>query len=327
MFSSFSDYSNAVDYVKFVKFIKCTSIIQVFELKRAYCGFSGPRTSRVDCCHVATNPNILTIPAVYDLLNVASIHNSSFPSSLVQEDMLSQLRTLADQHELGLAYNASQPLRAIAGATLASRIIQGLNQSITSKGKQAKLTVEFGAYASFLSFFGLAGLLNVGENFHGIPDYASTMTFELFTTASNASFPSTEELSVRFLFHNGTTSNISEPTAFPLFGQEAPTWDDFVDGMNKFAIGDQADWCHACGNNAGVCAPFTTSSGLQSVSSSRDDGISRPVAGVIGALVTLAVVLGLEAVVWFVAGLSVVRKRRQGGLGEKSEGDGISDIS
>ena len=76
-----------------------------------------------------------------------------------------------------------------------------------------------------------------------------------------------------------------------------------------------------------MCAPFTTSFGSQSVSRGHDGGISRPIAGVIGAMVTLAVVLGLEALAWFVAGLSVVRKKRPAGLGEKSGGDEISDMS
>jgi hypothetical protein len=60
------------------------------------------------------------------------------------------------------------------------------------------------------SFFGLADLISVDDNFYGIPDYASRLTWELVTNAtmSSGSWPSEGGISVRFLFHNGTTSNI-----------------------------------------------------------------------------------------------------------------------
>jgi hypothetical protein len=90
------------------------------------------------------------------------------------------------------------------------------------------------------SFFGLADLISVDENFYGVPGYASTLTWELVTNAtmSSGSWPSEDEISVRFLFHNGTTSNISQPTEYPLFGtnQSPLPWSEFVTHMNKFAI-------------------------------------------------------------------------------------------
>lgn len=218
---------------------------------------------------------------------------------------------------MSLAYNSSEPVRAIAGATLASQVVQAFNQTIASAGNKAKLTVQFGAYASFLAFFGVAGLLDLDNgDFRGVPDYASSMTFELFANDSvdGNRFPSAQDLNVRFLFHNGTTSNVSEPAAFPLFGQQRLSlpWSDFVTNMGKFAIGNEADWCHACGNTTGVCAPFTTSSSVSTPDGRRGahDGLSRPVAGVIGAMVTLAVILGLEALILLAAGLRVVKKQK-----------------
>ena len=73
------------------------------------------------------------------------------------------------------------------------------------------MNIQFGAYGGMQSFFGLADLISVDENFYGVPDYASTLTWELVTNAtmSSGSWPSEDEISVRFLFHNGTTSNIS----------------------------------------------------------------------------------------------------------------------
>jgi hypothetical protein len=265
---------------------------------------------------------------IFDLLNVASIHNSSddFQSSeLLTPETFFQLRTLGDQHEFNLAYNESEPIRAMTGAVIASQVLQALNGTITGKG-QNKLNVQFGAYAGMFSYFGLAGLLQVNPDFYGVPDYASTLTWELITnaTVSSTSFPSTDEIGVRFLFHNGTTSNISEPTVYPLFGQSNTvlSWNDFVTGMKKFAVGNQQDWCTLCGNSTGVCAPSAlsgssgsgNSSGPTSCTSSSQNssggGISKAVAGVIGAMVTLAVILGAEVLIMLIAGLRLVSKKR-----------------
>lgn len=146
------------------------------------------------------------------------------------------------------------------------------------------------------------------------------MTFELFTTVAPTPFPAVDDIQVRFLWQNGTTGNTSTPTAYPLFGQQnlALSWNDFVSGMNHFAVGSQAVWCQACGNSTGVCAPSSDltspasggKSGGANAGGSGGGGVSRPVAGVIGAMVTLAVVLGVEGLVMLVAGLRVVGKNR-----------------
>lgn len=144
------------------------------------------------------------------------------------------------------------------------------------------------------------------------------MTFELFTTAAPEPFPAVADLSVRFLFHNGTTGNNSVPVAYPLFGQSNTTlsWNDFVSGMNAFAVGNQSQWCQACGNTTGVCAsPDSSNPGpdVGGSGSGGSGGISKAVAGVIGAMVTLAVILGVEGLIMLVAGLRLVGKNRVGG--------------
>ena len=172
----------------------------------------------------------------------------------------------------------------------------------------------------------------------GIPDYASSMTFELFTTAAPVPFPGPEQLSVRFLFHNGTTGNDSTPTPYPLFGGQDTTipWADFVKGMQTFAVGSQTTWCQACGNSTGVCAAVDTGTGGSAAGaastgnaageggSGNGNGLSPAVNGVIGAMVTLAVVLGVEALVVLVAGLRVVKKRvggkEEAGVGPEAVG-------
>lgn len=226
--------------------------------------------------------------------------------------MFLQARQLADHHEWNLAYNATDSIRAVAGATLAAEIVTGLNKTITGAGK-SKFNIQFGAYANFQSFFGLAQLPTTNADFYGVPDYASSMTFELFTDGDATPFPANNDIKVRFLFHNGTTSASSEPTPFPLFGQKemALSWQAFADGMNKFAINGQDAWCKACGNSTGVCAaPAPAATTATPSSSSGSGGVSKAVAGVIGAIVTLAVVLGLVVLVMLVGGMRLVSKKR-----------------
>lgn len=256
---------------------------------------------------------------VFDLVHVATIHNSSIPSDqLLTPDALHQLQTRADQHEWNLAYNASSPIRAVAGAVLAAQIVQALNATLT--GPAAKLNVQFGAYGTFMSFFGLAGLPAASPAFMGIVDYASSMIFELVTNASlptNGSTIDAADVSVRFLFVNGTVGANNPLTPFPLFGQtdELLSWSAFAQGMNAFGIGDTPSWCAACGNSTGVCAPSSASSSgngsscASSGSGGSGGGVSTPVAGVIGALVTLVVILAAEGLVMGVAGLRLTRKR------------------
>ncbi|KAI1845320.1 hypothetical protein JX265_005477 [Neoarthrinium moseri] len=254
---------------------------------------------------------------IYDYINVATIHNSTIPSEdLLTNETLHELFWLANAHEWGLAYNETDPIRAVAGATLAGQIVTQLNATLTGKSKQP-LGVQFGAYASFLSFFGLAQLPAVSDNFRGIVDYASSMAFELVDTSDAAvtasSYPAAADVSVRFLFANGSAA-AHAPVAYPLFGQSETLlpWTTFVAEMGKFAIADTAAWCTACGNSTGVCAQFASGSdsgsGSASATSTSGNGISLPVAGVIGALVTLVVILGVEALVYFVAGLKLVKK-------------------
>lgn len=270
---------------------------------------------------------------IFDYLNVAEIHNASIPSSsLLTTDVLFQLRTLADQHEWNLAYNASSPVRSIAGATLAAQIAQFLNTTITGKGK-SKIGIQFGNYATFASYYGLAGLQNVNPDFYGVTDYASAMAFELVTNATvsaSAPIPDTSDISVRFIFHNGTTSDISPPVAYPLFGSDSleMPWTTFLENMNNISVGTTEQWCTVCQNTTGTCAAYASASNSSSSSSGsgagttqdgKSNGLSPAVNGVIGAMVTLAVVLGLEALVLLVGGLRVVRKNRIGGQGVAGE--------
>ncbi|KAF2973024.1 hypothetical protein GQX73_g525 [Xylaria multiplex] len=267
----------------------------------------------INSTFTADAANFKNAYSIYDYINVATIHNQTIPSSdLLTNETLLELKVLANVHEWGLAYNSSDEIRAIAGSTLAGQVLEALNDTITGKGKQP-VHIQFGAYAVFSSFFGLAKLPSISDDFTGVVGYAASMAFELVTNASVSSgYPTTDDISVRFLFSNGSAADVT-PTTYPLFGQSETTlpWTTFVSEMNKFAIGDTPDWCRVCGVTTGSCASSssTGSSGDNASTTSKSgNGISLPVAGVIGALVTLAVVLGAEALIYVLSGLTLTKK-------------------
>lgn len=162
-----------------------------------------------------------------------------------------------------------------------------------------------------MAFFGLAQLPAASNDFYGICDYASSMAFELVT---NVTDPAPEDVSVRFYFANGTSAD-NELTPFALFGQDEVmlSWKEFADGMAEFAIEDTDHWCEVCGNTDGACGSSESGGSDDGGASTESDksgsgGISKAVAGVIGALVALVVVLGLEAAVMLIGGLRLVKK-------------------
>ncbi|KAL1996665.1 hypothetical protein VTN49DRAFT_7530 [Thermomyces lanuginosus] len=253
--------------------------------------------------------------AIWDHLNVGLIHNSTTDSpalDTVSDETMQELAGLASVHEYNLAFNASDPVRAIAGAVLAGDVLTALTKAITSPSSSSKLTVQFGPYATFLSYFGLAQLSAAVDDgrFMGIPGYASSMTWELVTNASSDSIPAEDEISVRFLFNNGSSAASPELEPYPLFGQENVLlpWKEFVARTKEFAVIGQDQWCRACGDDAGVCA--TTSAEV--LSRKAAGSMSNTVAGVIGAMVTLGVVLGIETLILLLGGLWLTARKGAG---------------
>ncbi|KAH8173641.1 histidine phosphatase superfamily (branch 2) domain-containing protein [Sarocladium implicatum] len=246
---------------------------------------------------------------IFDLINVAHIHNESSPAANVSESDLFQLRTLADSAELGQNYNSSQPLRSIGADTLSGAVLSHLNQTVASKG-QKKFSLLAGSYDTFLSFFGVAGLLDVSKDFHGLPDYASTMAFELYSDDDSSEFPDDDDLRVRWIFRNGTSGDFK---AFPLFGlgEETLSYSKFVDEMDKIAIQDVGTWCDKCGSTDDFCAAYKNDDASSKDAkdgesgSGKGSGMSNAVAGVIGAMVTLGVVAIVGGAAFF-----FVRKRK-----------------
>lgn len=273
-------------------------------------GFYDSLSPMIESTFNTSQRNFKNAYTIFDYLNVASIHNSTadFPSSeLLTDSTYHQLLTLANVHEYSLAYNASDPVGAIEGSTLAGDVQQGLEEVITSEGK-TKLGIQFGSYGTFMSYFGLAQLPSANVNFTGIPDYASSMAWELVTNSTTSGFPSEDEISVRFLFHNGTINGSSTPDVYPLYAQSNVVlpWTEFLAQSKKISITSEDKWCDVCGNTDGQCASASTANASQS------GGMSKAVAGVVGAMVTLGVILGLEALIFLIGGFRISKRRKAG---------------
>ncbi|TLD14446.1 hypothetical protein PspLS_11167 [Pyricularia sp. CBS 133598] len=258
---------------------------------------------------------------IYDLVNVARIHNASSPARDISTEDLRQLRTLADSAEFGYNFNATQPTRNIHGRTLAAGLLRQLEQTVATKAA-LKFSLLAGSYDTFQSFFGTAGLTGLSDDFFGLPDYASTMAFELFSNGDGAAFPAhvDESLRVRFLFRNGTDGAFD---AFPLFGsgEQSLPWPRFVREMEGRSIATAAEWCGICESSMSFCAAFNGNGGTVAASQGGDwSGMSNAVAGVIGALVALAVA-GLAVGVVFL----LARRRRSKTVVTEVRSDKLSD--
>jgi len=275
---------------------------------------------------------------IFDLINVARIHNESSNAVDVTEEQLFQLRTLADSQEFGLNYNASQPARSVHARTLSGGVLRQLNETVSSKGK-LKFSLISGSYDTFLAFFGVTGLADKSADFQGLPGYASTMAFELFTEDDVEEFPAEEDLRIRWMLKNGTEGDL---TAFPLFGQdeEVLSYSKFLEEMDSIAIRDVGTWCDVCSATIEFCAAYEdeTDTSEESENESESEsgskgGMCNAVAGVIGAMVTLGVVAIVGAAAFIamrrqkrslpavVATRHDVEKRSVGSVSESASGD------
>lgn len=233
---------------------------------------------------------------IFDLINVARIHNESSPAVDVSDDDFHQLRTLADSSEFGRNFDPDHPDHSIGARTLIAGVMSQLNETVATEAA-LKFSLFAGSYDTILGFFGVTGLWKLSDDFQGLPEYASTLAFELFTDGDGDEFPSnTDDLRVRFLFMNGTSGDLNP---FPLFGAEDDTysWPDFEDKMRGLEIATVGGWCGICESELSFCAAYTDAStkGIR-------EGMSAEMKGGI-AMIVIGGVAFVAAVLFFVSGM------------------------
>lgn len=271
---------------------------------------------------------------LWDYANYQYIHNHTIADKLMASD-LELLRNYASQQEFARNGNLSadgltpgDEIRTIAGQTYAGAVLSLLGQVVRFRGRNLKLSMLFGEHQVFLAFFALSGLYQRSDTFKSIPEPGSMMAFELFSSnnANATDFPSQKDLWVRFLFRNGTDPS-SQLLSYPLFGRGNSAtdmkWFDFIQLIENIAIGDIATWCLTCGSLAMYCPQFVdnrsndTNSNNGNFSPSGHSSISPTVAGVLGAVVTIAAFVLVTVAAIFLGGLRCYRRdsKRQSSLG------------
>lgn len=191
-------------------------------------------------------------------------------------------------------------IRAIGGRMLAGKIVERMKLNMASNGTTNKLNLMFGSYEPFIAFFALSGLVNGpnSANFQPLPNHGAAMIFELFSFGGNESvYPTTSNLWVRFLYRNSSVEG-TPFIPYPLFGngnsQAFMKFTDFASAMQAIAVDGIAAWCNVCDSINLFCSALDGNAGgssdVPTTSGPKDGSINPVIAGVIGAVVTVAVV-------------------------------------
>ncbi|KAF1994598.1 phosphoglycerate mutase-like protein [Amniculicola lignicola CBS 123094] len=276
---------------------------------------------------------------IYDYLSYAYMHDSEVYATLTNDSsydgVYDGVRYLADQqawYQWGntSASSSDNDLQAMAGKTLAALILGQLQKNVKNHTQiydpdnvqqWQPLTILFGEHEPFISLFSLMLLDTMNDHFRALPSFASAMVFELFSTGESEDFPSNlEDLWVRFFFQNGTDYQ-DTLQAYPMFGRgpsgtDMP-WSEFQDMMSRTMLTSIVDWCQSCNSGALFCsgADGTTVTLITNTYGGKKTPVSPTVAGVIGAVVTLAIAGLLFAVAMLLGGIRFHRVQR----GKKSE--------
>lgn len=275
--------------------------------------------------------------SIYEYMQYQYTHNSQIYRSLANDSanagVYDKARSLADQQAWSLygnksTFSSDASNQAIAGKTLAASILGSLQKVVADKSSPGNptdmsypLTFFFGEQEPMISLLSTMMVDHMDAYFRSIPAFGSALIFELFSTGSNASFPSSkDDLWVRFLYHNGTatdSANAKQLIAYPIFGNgpsrtDMP-WKEFEDLFSRVMVSNVADWCKAC-NSASIFCVGVGGSGYTLTSPTSMHGarqaVTPVIGGVIGAIVTLAVAALLFALAMLLGGVRLHRKPR-----------------
>lgn len=236
---------------------------------------------------------------LYDFLNVNYIHNSTIMNEITPQQ-LAEARYWANYHEAG-SFSDPNPsnIGNIAGQTMLPGLISDIQQ-LANASDPLKIAYTAISYKPFLSLF---SLWQSGDAFSSsIVDYASTVVIEVHS-----------DNTLNFVFRNGTEGSFE---TLPVLGssKNLPI-DTFVTEMEKYQLPTLASWCDACSTTeARGCSTLaalngTGGAGYASIDSTMGHHrVSPVVAGVIGAMVTLAVVV--IALLLAFLGKSVIGKKK-----------------
>ncbi|EPS39331.1 hypothetical protein H072_6891 [Dactylellina haptotyla CBS 200.50] len=267
------------------------------------------------------------------------------------DEIFQQLRVYANHLQFNLYANTTtsadtnwskgdttEDLREMGGRLMAGKISRMLQNTLASGGWQDKFNFVLGSYDIMLSFFALANLTSRSDDFYGLPDLGSSMVFELYTddpTLTTDGKIDPASIKVAFGFRNGTSVD-DTLTYWPLFDDEplgdpnSMVIDKFLTKMQGISVSSVGQWCSLCNSDNDFCTPLqNNNNNNQSPTGSDSSGnqdsgkksMNPAVAGVIGAIIMLAIVSIFAAVAFCFFGVGVKRdRRRSSGLSNFSIG-------
>lgn len=232
---------------------------------------------------------------IYDFMNVNDIHNATFSQAL-PSTYLAQVQTLANWHEYNVfSDQAIGGIGNIAGLTLLPTILNGF-ADIANSTNPVKLSITAIAYKPFLSLFNMTGVASANPSLAGIVDYAAAVALELRQPSGGG------EPVIRFNFKNGSDATFVTYNFLNRTG-DVPL-SAFIDAMAPVAVNTTAAWCSICANTQDRgCAALALAT-AQGEADVRPK-ISPAGAGVLGAGLTLAVVLMMGITLAFLGLLTI----------------------
>ena len=253
--------------------------------------------------------NLWNASSIYDYVNYMFTHNQTVNKGLLDgPHIISELAGYAFLLEKAknsqVDSNVDNPLNTlytIAGRTLAGSVAQALIANLGNNAESRKLTLIFGSYEPMLSFFSIANLWSNRDTRSGLystlPSPGTAMIFELIgENTGPGTFPEADDLSIRFYYRASADSGDSfelESLFDSGFDGNSLPYSAFIREMQE--AGRTADeWCSICkptGGNQWCSASGKSYNGTDGATSNNGN-ISSALAGVIGAVSTVAL-LGL----------------------------------
>jgi hypothetical protein len=254
---------------------------------------------------------------IFDFMNVNYIHNDTLSPEIAP--YLNESRYYANWRESRAFGNADPSNVAnIAGQSILPLLIDGVQQisNTTNPLKFQYLAISYKPFISLFNMMGMPSPLN-----DTMVDYASMVIFEV-----------RDDDTVTLRFRNSSEGNFGY---YPMFGssETSTPLDTFVDTLQPNSLDTLAKWCDKCqtsdARGCDVLAALNGTGGgsVQYASITSTTGrqhVSPVVAGVIGALVALAVA-GVALAAWLFFGGLVKRTRRgrsSGAVGGKQGASG-----
>ncbi|KAF7547774.1 hypothetical protein G7046_g8904 [Stylonectria norvegica] len=294
--------------------------------------------------------NIWNAYAIYDYVNYMHVHNETVYENLKNaSSKLFYLQSYATQMERAKNVNANgkgdddptNVLHTIAGRTLANSVALQFLSNMRWGGGRDKLTLMFGSYEPILSFLFISGITDTARSivsgpFASMPQPGAAMIFEMYGENPDDpnQQPSFDDLSVRFLYRASADADEAFVT-YPLFDTNGTslTYSAFINKMSYYAV-DAEMWCDICGPTpAPWCTGIQSSGGSKSSSDPNNGTFSPAVAGIVGAVLTGALLLVVVGSLFAVGGWRFKRPDQDqhtvsaGGFKGPEKKDGDKDVA